>query len=66
MWRSRVRRSNPRACRPDHPLRHAWRQYFEPHGVRFIREQSIVFNAGFVGDRGNTVTSSRHGSACCC
>ena len=34
---------------PDHPLRHAWRQYFEPHGVRFIREQSIVFNAGFVG-----------------
>ena len=34
---------------PDHPLRHAWREYFEPHGVRFIREQSIIFNAGFVG-----------------
>src|SRR5208283_834119 len=33
----------------DHPRRHAWREYFEPHGVRFIRPQSTAFNAGFVG-----------------
>ena len=33
----------------DHPRRHAWREYFEPHGVRFIRQQSTAFNAGFVG-----------------
>jgi len=32
---------------PDHPLRHAWREYFEPHGVRFIREQSIIFQRRF-------------------
>jgi hypothetical protein len=33
----------------DHPLRHAWREYFEPHGFRFTQPQSIAFNAGFVG-----------------
>ena len=33
----------------DHPLRHAWRQFFEPQGVRFIQPQSLAFNAGFVG-----------------
>ena len=33
----------------DHPLRHAWRRYFEPLGVRFIRQQAIEYNGGFVG-----------------
>ncbi|MGD0579313.1 MAG: hypothetical protein ABSC08_10335 [Bryobacteraceae bacterium] len=33
----------------DHPLRHAWREYFEPHGVRFIQQQSTAFNGGFAG-----------------
>lgn len=36
---------------PTHPLRHAWRRYFEAHGEKLDREQSFYINSGFVGLR---------------
>jgi hypothetical protein len=32
-----------------HPIRHAWRRYFEPLGVTLDREQPYYFNSGFLG-----------------
>jgi hypothetical protein len=33
----------------NHPLRHAWEKFYEPHGIHFRREPSLYFNGGFVG-----------------
>jgi hypothetical protein len=33
----------------NHPLRHAWKKFYEPHGTVFRRETDIYFNGGFVG-----------------
>jgi len=41
---------NP-AMSPNHPLRHAWRQFYQPQGVVFRRELGTYFNGGFVGLR---------------
>jgi len=34
---------------PNHPLRHAWEKFYEPHGIHFQRQPSLYFNGGFVG-----------------
>jgi hypothetical protein len=36
---------------PNHPLRHAWQEYYKPHGINFRREPELYFNGGFVGLR---------------
>jgi hypothetical protein len=33
----------------NHPLRHAWKQFYQPHGIGFRREPDIYFNGGFFG-----------------
>jgi hypothetical protein len=33
----------------NHPLRHAWKQFYLPHGINFRRELELYFNGGFVG-----------------
>jgi hypothetical protein len=35
----------------NHPIRHAWKQFYQPHGVVFRREPDLYFNGGFVGLR---------------
>lgn len=35
----------------NHPLRHAWKQFYLPHGITFRREPDLYFNGGFVGLR---------------
>jgi hypothetical protein len=35
----------------NHPIRHAWKQYYLPHGITFRHEQEIYFNGGFFGLR---------------
>jgi hypothetical protein len=34
---------------PQHPLRQAWKQFYQPHGIVFRRELDMYFNGGFVG-----------------
>jgi len=34
---------------PSHPLRRAWLRYFGQYGFECTREQSMYFNAGFIG-----------------
>jgi hypothetical protein len=34
---------------PNHPIRHAWKQFYGPHGIKFYREPELYFNGGFVG-----------------
>jgi hypothetical protein len=34
---------------PNHPIRHAWKNYYLPHGIAFRRETDIYFNGGFAG-----------------
>jgi hypothetical protein len=41
---------NP-AMPANHPLRHAWKQFYLPHGISFRRDLDIYFNGGFVGLR---------------
>jgi hypothetical protein len=36
---------------PNHPIRHAWKKYYLPHGITFRREHDIYFNGGFFGLR---------------
>ena len=36
-------------CSPLHPLRLAWRRFYEPHGMRFKGRLGTYANAGFVG-----------------
>lgn len=33
----------------NHPVRVAWRRYFEPHGFRFARRNDYHYNSGFIG-----------------
>ena len=35
----------------NHPVRHAWKQFYRPHGISFRREPDIYFNGGFFGLR---------------
>lgn len=35
----------------NHPLRHAWREFYGRHGIPFRREPNLYFNGGFVGLR---------------
>lgn len=35
----------------NHPLRHAWKQFYLPHGITFRREPDFYFNGGFIGLR---------------
>ena len=35
----------------NHPIRHAWKQFYAPRGITFRREQDIYFNGGFLGLR---------------
>jgi hypothetical protein len=35
----------------NHPIRHAWKQFYLPHGIKFYREPDLYFNGGFVGLR---------------
>jgi hypothetical protein len=35
----------------NHPIRHAWARFYEPHGITFRHEPSLYFNGGFVGLR---------------
>ncbi len=37
----------------NHPIRHAWKQFYTPHGIGFQRELAIYFNGGFLGLRRN-------------
>lgn len=34
---------------PSHPIRHAWRRFFQPLGLSFCQEHHLYFNAGFLG-----------------
>jgi hypothetical protein len=36
-------------CPSGHPLRRAWRRYFEPHGLQFSGRMQLYVNGGFVG-----------------
>ncbi len=36
-------------CSPNHPLRLAWRRFYEPHGMRFKGQLGTYANAGFLG-----------------
>jgi hypothetical protein len=33
----------------NHPVRHAWKQFYLPHGITFRREPNLYFNGGFLG-----------------
>ena len=33
----------------NHPIRHAWKQFYLPHGITLRREPDLYFNGGFVG-----------------
>ena len=33
----------------NHPIQHAWKRFYEPHGIIFRREPEIYFNGGFYG-----------------
>jgi hypothetical protein len=33
----------------NHPIRHAWKQFYMPHGVVFQQELDTYFNGGFIG-----------------
>jgi hypothetical protein len=33
----------------QHPLRHAWKHFYEPYGIVFRRELDLYFNGGFIG-----------------
>lgn len=33
----------------NHPIRHAWKQFYQPHGLAFRRELDLYFNGGFFG-----------------
>jgi hypothetical protein len=33
----------------NHPIRHAWKQFYQPHGITFRREPDLYFNGGFFG-----------------
>ena len=35
----------------NHPLRHAWKRFYQPHGINFHRELELYFNGGFFGLR---------------
>ena len=35
----------------NHPIRHAWKEFYQPQGVTFRREPGIYFNGGFYGLR---------------
>jgi hypothetical protein len=35
----------------NHPLRHAWKRFYLPHGIVFRREPDLYFNGGFFGLR---------------
>jgi len=35
----------------NHPLRHAWKRFYQPHGIEFRRELDMYFNGGFFGLR---------------
>jgi hypothetical protein len=39
---------NP-AMPENHPLRHAWKQFYQPNGISFRREPDLYFNGGFLG-----------------
>jgi hypothetical protein len=39
---------NP-AMPPNHPLRHAWKKFYQPQGIVFRREPELYFNGGFIG-----------------
>jgi hypothetical protein len=39
---------NP-AMPPNHPLRRAWKQFYQPRGIAFRREPDLYFNGGFIG-----------------
>jgi hypothetical protein len=41
---------NP-AMPANHPLRHAWKQFYAPQGIAFRREPDLYFNGGFFGLR---------------
>jgi hypothetical protein len=34
---------------PNHPLRHAWKEFYQPREIVFRREPELYFNGGFVG-----------------
>lgn len=33
----------------NHPIRHEWKQFYQPHGITFRREPDLYFNGGFFG-----------------
>jgi hypothetical protein len=33
----------------NHPIRHAWKQFYLPHGIEFRQELDAYFNGGFIG-----------------
>jgi hypothetical protein len=33
----------------NHPVRNAWKRFYEPHGFKFRREPDLYFNGGFFG-----------------
>ena len=35
----------------NHPIRHAWKKFYSPHGIMFRQTPDIYFNGGFVGLR---------------
>ncbi len=35
----------------NHPIRHAWKKFYVPHGIVFHREPDLYFNGGFFGLR---------------
>jgi hypothetical protein len=35
----------------NHPIRHAWKQFYLPHGIAFRRDLDLYFNGGFCGLR---------------
>jgi hypothetical protein len=39
---------NP-AMPPQHPLRNAWKQFYQPRGIGMRRELDLYFNGGFIG-----------------
>lgn len=34
---------------PHHPLRQAWKNFYQPRGIAFRREPDLYFNGGFIG-----------------
>ena len=37
----------------NHPIRHAWKKFYLPHGIIFRRELELYFNGGFFGCDGS-------------